>query len=69
MTKSWILNIDEDPSTGDGILNLPEDLLKEAGWKEGDHIHWIDLGDGSYQLVKEDLTTFVKSGIIKNEQN
>ncbi len=67
MTKSWILNVDEDPSTGDGILNLPEDLLKEAGWKEGDCLHWIDNKDGTYNIIKEDLTTFINKGIIKNE--
>ena len=67
--KRWILEVEEDLETSDFFLKFPEDLLKETNWKEGDHIHWIDLGDCSYQLVKEDLTTFVKSGIIKNEQN
>ena len=51
------------------ILNLPDDLLKEAGWKEGDVINWVDNHDGSWSLVKEDLTNFIQKGIIKNEQN
>jgi hypothetical protein len=67
--KSWTLNVDEDPDTGERILVLPEDLLKEAGWKEGDCLHWIDNFDGSWSLIKEDLTNFVLKGIIKNEQN
>ena len=60
--------LEEDPETGDGILTFPPDLLEEAGWKEGDTLHWIDNHNGSYQLIKEEhLTNFIKKGIIKNE--
>jgi bifunctional DNA-binding transcriptional regulator/antitoxin component of YhaV-PrlF toxin-antitoxin module len=63
--KSWILTVEED-----GVLTFPDDFLLETGWKEGDSIHWIDNHDGSFSLVKEeDLTNFLKKGIIKNEQN
>jgi bifunctional DNA-binding transcriptional regulator/antitoxin component of YhaV-PrlF toxin-antitoxin module len=62
--KSWTITIDED-----GILPLPNDLLKEAGWKEGDNLIWIDNKDGTWSLIKEDLTTFINNGIINNEQN
>ena len=62
--KSWTLTINDD-----GILPLPQDLLDEAGWQEGDNLIWIDNNDGSWSLVKEDLTNFVIKGIIKNEQN
>lgn len=65
--KSWILNVEEDSNTGDCVIKFPPDLMEESGWKEGDFINWIDQGDGSYMLIKEDLTTFVKKGIIKNE--
>jgi bifunctional DNA-binding transcriptional regulator/antitoxin component of YhaV-PrlF toxin-antitoxin module len=51
----------------DGILPLPQDLLEEAGWQEGDNLIWIDNYDGSWSLVKEDLTNFIYKGIIKNE--
>ena len=67
--KQWTLTVEEDPATGDGILSLPPDLLAEAGWKEGDNLLWIDNKDGTWSLVKEDLTNFVIKGIIKNEQN
>ena len=67
--KQWTLTVEEDPATGDGILPLPPDLLAEAGWKEGDNLLWIDNKDGTWSLVKEDLTNFVIKGIIKNEQN
>jgi len=62
--KSWTLKIEDD-----GILMLPKDLLDEAGWKEGDCLHWIDNHDGTWSLIKEDLTTFINKGIINNEQN
>lgn len=63
--KTWSLTVQED-----GILPLPQDLLDEAGWSEGDYLHWIDNKDGSWSIVKEeDLTNFLKKGIIKNEQN
>jgi len=62
--KSWTLTVEDDC-----ILPLPKDLLDEAGWKEGDSLHWIDNQDGSWTLVKEDLTTFINKGIINNEQN
>ena len=31
IVKSWILPVDDD-----GVITLPEDLLKRSGWKEGD---------------------------------
>jgi bifunctional DNA-binding transcriptional regulator/antitoxin component of YhaV-PrlF toxin-antitoxin module len=67
--NSWTLTIEEDPETGDGILVLPADLLEEAKWKEGDNLLWIDNNDGTWSLIKEDLTNFVINGIINNEQN
>jgi bifunctional DNA-binding transcriptional regulator/antitoxin component of YhaV-PrlF toxin-antitoxin module len=36
----------------DGILTFTEEILQETGWKEGDVLEWIDLGDGSYELKK-----------------
>ena len=62
--KSWTITINDE-----GILPLPSDLLKETGWKEGDSLLWIDNHDGTWSLVKEDLTTFINNGIINNEQN
>ena len=67
--KSWTLEIKEDRDTGDAMLVFPQDLLDEAGWKEGDNLLWIDNKDGTWSLVKEDLTNFVIKGIINNEQN
>lgn len=60
--KSWTLEVDQD-----GVVSLPIDLLEAAGWSVGDCLHYIDNLDGTYTVVKEDLTTFVNSGIINNE--
>ena len=38
----------------DGVLTLPEDFLKEVGWKEDDVLQWVDNNDGSFSLVKSD---------------
>ncbi len=60
--NTWTLTVEED-----GILSLPQDLLDEASWKQGDCLNWIDNNDGSWSLVKEDLTNFIHKGIINNE--
>jgi len=48
----WVLPVDVDGLTGDCLINLPDDLLERAGLKEGDMVHWIDRGDGSFELRK-----------------
>lgn len=50
---SWTLEVQEDPETGDAILQFPPDLLDAAGWKDGDTLEWKDNGDGSWSLVKK----------------
>ena len=35
-----------------GILNLPDDLLEEMGWKVGDELVFEDRGDGSFSIRK-----------------
>ena len=36
----------------DLIMPLPEQLLQEAGWKEGDNLNWKDNGNGTWTLSK-----------------
>ena len=52
--KSWTIELQDDPETGDLILPFPEDLLKEAGWKEGDVLEWHDNKDGSFSMTKKE---------------
>jgi hypothetical protein len=54
--KIWTLMPEEDPETGDLILTFPEDLLAQAGWKAGDILNWQDNNDGSFTLIKKDVT-------------
>ena len=53
-----IVNIEKDPETGDLMLPLPEELLKEVGWKTGDVLKWIDNNDGTYTLRKKIMPRF-----------
>ncbi len=39
---------------GEAFIELPEDLLAETGWKEGDDLTWTDNHDGSFTLTKSD---------------
>jgi bifunctional DNA-binding transcriptional regulator/antitoxin component of YhaV-PrlF toxin-antitoxin module len=55
--KTWTLDVKNDEN-GDALIEFPEDLLKETGWKEGDRIKWIDRGDGSWAMEKVE-TQFV----------
>ena len=59
MNKSWTLEVKEDPENGDAILEFPDDLMQEAGWKEGDTLEWIDNKDGSWTMKKKELTQWV----------
>jgi hypothetical protein len=54
--SKWTLTVQEDPETGDCILQFPDDLLEQAGWKEGDTLEWQDNKDGSWSLKKKEVT-------------
>ena len=47
----FTLTVDDD-----GILNLPDDVMEDLGWKEGDELEWIDNSDGSFSLKKHEKT-------------
>ena len=50
--KTWTINLEEDPETGDLILPLNDDILEGTGWKTGDNIEWIDNKNGSWTMKK-----------------
>ncbi len=49
--KSWILPVDED-----GVIILPEDLLEQTGWKEGDTLVY-EIRDGGVIVRKKEPMT------------
>jgi hypothetical protein len=47
-----IVNVVEDPDTGDLMLDLGIELCAELGWQEGDTLDWQDNKDGSWLISK-----------------
>ena len=43
----------EDPETGDVIIPIPEPILRQMGWKEGDDVEVIVNEDGTLSLKKK----------------
>ena len=55
MKNRWIIDLEEaKDASGDLIMPLPQDLLEQAGWKEGDVLEWKDLGNGTWSLTKQE---------------
>lgn len=52
---SYTSKVHEDPQTGDLYIELPEELLEELGWKEGDTLIWECYGSKA-QLRKKDAS-------------
>lgn len=50
---SWEVTVQEDPETGDALLPLPQELLDQMGWKEGDEIEWKETTDGAFVITKK----------------
>ena len=38
--NKYIVKVEQDPDTGDLILPIPDELLAEMGWSEGDELEW-----------------------------
>jgi hypothetical protein len=53
--NTWTLTVEEDPETGEAILQFPPEMLEQVGWKEGDTLEWRDRGDGSWSLEKKSV--------------
>ena len=51
IVKSWVLPVDED-----GVITLPEDLLEQTGWEEGDTLVY-EIRDGGVIVRRKDLRT------------
>ena len=51
--KTWIVELEEDPETGDLVMPLPMAMLEELGWVIGDTLTWDqDKETGNWSLTK-----------------
>jgi bifunctional DNA-binding transcriptional regulator/antitoxin component of YhaV-PrlF toxin-antitoxin module len=50
--QSSTLEIQEDPVTSELYIELPQRLLAQLGWKEGDDLEWVELENGSWSVKK-----------------
>lgn len=51
---TWIITLEEDPETGDLVMPLPNELLKDNGWEIGDTLEWtVDEATQTATLVKK----------------
>lgn len=48
----WRLPVEMDGPSGEYFITFPDDLLKRAGWEEGDTLNWTNNGDGTFTLTK-----------------
>lgn len=48
----WIVELEEDPETGDLMMPLPPEMLKALGWKIGDDLTWKIDESGEISLTK-----------------
>lgn len=50
----WVVELEEDPETGDLIMPLPSELIESQGWKIGDTLTWdFDELTKSATLIKK----------------
>lgn len=53
--RKWILELKEDlTNPEDLIIEFPNDLLEQAGWKSGDTLIWEIEGDSIILRKKEE---------------
>lgn len=52
--NKYTIALEEDPETGDLLLPLTPEILKQVGWDFGDTILWEDMKNGSFILKKKE---------------
>ena len=50
----WIIQVEEDPETGELVLPLTDEILEKAGWKIGDTLTWTVKTNGSIIVGKKE---------------
>jgi hypothetical protein len=49
----WVVELEEDPETGDLMMPLPPELLADLGWIPGDTLTWNIDETGEVSLTKK----------------
>jgi len=62
--KSWTVTTEEDSDTGDLILPLPDELLGQMSWEEGDTLEFKDNLNGTFTLSKKQETEIVMVDVV-----
>ena len=53
MKTQWTVTVEEaEDGSGDLVMPLPQEMLDQVGWVEGDTLEWIDNKDGSWSIQK-----------------
>lgn len=49
----WIVELQEDPETGDLVMEIPDGVMESQGWKIGDTLTWyVDKDNQTATLTK-----------------
>lgn len=48
----WVLPVEMDGPSGELYVTLPDDLLEQVGWKEGDTVEYVPSENGFYVMRK-----------------
>ena len=52
-TKIWTTHVERDEQTGELVLLFPPDMMKQAGWEEGDTLAWVVSEDGKSCYIRK----------------
>jgi len=50
---TWIVDLEEDPETGDLVMPIPLEALQANGWDIGDTLVWEVSESGEVTLTKK----------------
>lgn len=45
--------VEADDGSGDTLLQLTDEFCQKEDWREGDVIQWVDLQNGSWQMINK----------------
>jgi hypothetical protein len=51
--NKWLIEVQENGSTKELFVELPEDAINQVGWHDGDVLEWINNGNGSWTIQKK----------------